>query len=713
MIVLRKFLKKVFGKTFFCFPFLFILHYSGFSDVKITHIGINPKPTLSYVSIHLDSSDFSFSYNKKENLIVVVIDAKIRTESKVVEPKDKFIKKLALVRGEGEEGKEKAIIQIILRDQNLEWNVIRSRNEIIVFVGKSIPFYERDFEKYVFEAIRSRNYSAIDNFFIMAGLGDDKIKALAYFGIAELLFKMGVDSNSSFLLYRSSLFYGISANFFYNLGDWQNYAISVFKSSTALRWGGFFLESAGVAQRALDKIEKVKPKIPPKIYLEIYSSLLCSSSLALVGMNKAGQAFLFVQNITSDFSSFKDDVKDCIWASFGAVEYEKGNFYDSAEKFTYVSERFLVKDPVALPRYADSLLKINNLELARKYFIIMTHHPLYEVKAKGYIGAFKVFLQEGRRDMAIRYIYKAIDEFPGSFWEVRARLLAVQNRDKLKNFYSALAKKSIPKDDPLYFPEENLRFIISSFLVPESQIAVYEYIKLLNEKLKADKFEDIENSLDFLFSSLSVLRGIKIPADIKENIREGNYELMNLLLKKGLYTYAYLLYSSFSEFLPPDYLKDYSSIITEFRRYGFLESKEEYEKILKEFYDSQDKQSFVMAHIKDFPKISVNYIEYLVQQGECKQAYDFFLENERVVKNFPEYSDMIFILAYCLFTHREEFLLANLCQKYKTRDIEDFCKYEEFLGKITDLIEIIEFMESVSDRVKNIREQFLKLYGER
>ncbi|GBD03798.1 hypothetical protein HRbin19_01095 [bacterium HR19] len=706
-------IKKSFQKIFSLLTFLFIFHHSGLSDIKITHIGINTKPTFSYVSIHLDSPDFSFSYNKKENLIVVVIDAKARTESKVVEPKDKFIKKLALVRGEVEGGKEKAIVQIILRDPNLEWNVIRSRNEIIVFVGRSIPFYEKDFEKYVFETVRSRNYSALDNLFFMAGVGDDKTKALAYFGIAELLFKMGVESNSSFLLYRASLFYGTSADFFYKLGDWQNYAISVFKSSTALRWGGFFIESAGLAQRALDKIQKVKSKITSKIYLEIYSSLLCSASLGLVGMNKAGSALLFVQNITSDFSSFRDDVKDCIWASAGAVEYEKGNFYDSAEKFTYVSEKFLLKDPVVLPRYADSLLKINNFELARKYFIIMTQHPLYEVRAKGYLGAFKVFLGEGKGDMAIRYIYKAIDEFSGSFWEVRARLLAVQNRDKLKNFYSALAKKSISKDDPIYFPEENLRFIISSFLFPESQIAVYEYIKLLNEKLKADKFEDIENSLDSLFSSLSVLGGTKVPADIKENIREKNYELLNLLVKKQLYTYAYSLYSSFSEFLPPDYLKDYSSIISEFRKYGFLESEDDYEKIVKEFYDSQDKQSFVMTHIKDFPKISINYIEYLVQQGECQRAYNFLLENESIVKNFPEYSDMIFILAYCLFTHRDELLLADLCQKYKTRDIEDFCKYEEFLGKVTGVMEIIEFLESVSDRVKNIREQFFKLYGER
>jgi len=680
-------------------------------SLHIKNVGINEKPTFSYVVVYLDSENFTISIEKKEKIISVLVEnAELKFHKTQLEPREKkFISKVLLNEIKESETKKSTAISTIMKDEKLKWDVKKSKNGILIFVGKDIPFTEKkDIDEFLKNSVMTRNYRALDRIFLLTEVGDEETKAKAYFAIGEMMFKMGIENQSNLLLLRSSTFYGAAGRKYLELGDIQNFALSYIKSSQALRWAMFFPEAKAKADFALEKIEQLKAPVPSSTKI----MLLCSSALASIGRSKAGEAAEKIAILEKEFLEKSNqyerdefqDISDCVFSALGSYEYEKGDFEKAGEYLTHVSEKFLKNDPVALPRYARALLKLGKTHLSKKYFFMMENSRFRDFEGEAKLGLFESLYKEGNKNLAIKYLYSAIENFPATKWEIKARLIAVQNREDLKDAYGSLGKKRMPRDDPIFYPKENLKFIITKMQLPESQIALAEYLKILNERmknvegLKDDK--EIRSDIEFIFSILPVFRVMKIPPGIREEVQSNMGSFLENLVSFGNIVYAATLFFSFKEFLPPPYLMDYSKVQAEFERYGLLEAEEEKNKILQQFEEEKDKESFVQKFGEKIPELFIKYAEFLLKKGECEKAFIILEQKKEKVYKFEEYKDMLFRIGQCLYVLKSN-LLPQLCKE----DRENiFCKEYPFETTYDNVIKsLFEELEKIPEKLEEIR----------
>jgi hypothetical protein len=693
--------------------YLFLL-----SHFNIKNIGINSKPTFSYVIIYLNQEDFKFSSDKREEIISIIIEnSELKLQKREIEPQDnKFIRKVILKEIKEDEERKSIAISVIMKDKNLKWGVSKSKNSLLIFIGKDIPFVEKkEVDTFLKNAVITRNYRALDRMFLLAEIGDEETKAKAYFAIGEMLFKMGIENHSNMLILRASNFYGAAGREFLKIGNIKDFALSYIKSSQALRWSMFFPEAKSKSDFALEKISQQNYKLPE--HIKIF--LLCSSALASIGRSKAGEAAEKIEILQNDFlyqitkyrNEVPDDefqeISDCVFSALGSFEYEKGDSEKAGEYFTYVSDRFLRNDPVALPRYARALLKLDKTYLSKKYFLLMIESRFQNLKAEGQLGLFESLYKEGNKKLAIKYLYSVIEDFPATKWELKARLIAVKLKDELKDVYDALGKKRIPRDDPIFFPEENLKFIVKRSQSPESQIAFAEYLKLINEKIEKKKKDEkekeslkkeISSDFNFIYSFLPAIKALKTPPDIMSEIQKNMGKYLENLIESGNIVYASTIFFSFRDFLPPPYIFDYSKIESQLEKFGIIE--EEKNKVLQEFESEKNKEKFVQTFGNKFPILFVKYADYLIEKGECERAFLVLHENKAKIYNLEEYKDILFKVSQCLYVSNSP-LLEELCDQ---EEYNIFCKEYPFETTYDKLIKsLFDELENIPQKLEEIK----------
>jgi len=693
--------------------YLFLL-----SHFNIKNIGINSKPTFSYVIIYLNQEDFKFSSDKREEIISIIIEnSELKLQKREIEPQDnKFIRKVILKEIKEDEERKSIAISVIMKDKNLKWSVNKSKNSLLIFVGKDIPFVEKkEVDAFLKNAVITRNYRALDRMFLLAEIGDEETKAKAYFAIGEMLFKMGIENHSNMLILRASNFYGAAGREFLKIGNIKDFALSYIKSSQTLRWSMFFPEAKSKSDFALEKISQQNYKLPE--HIKIF--LLCSSALASIGRSKAGEAAEKIEILQKDFlyqitkyrNEVPDDefqeISDCVFSALGSFEYEKGDSEKAGEYFTYVSDRFLRNDPVALPRYARALLKLDKTYLSKKYFLLMIESRFQNLKAEGQLGLFESLYKEGNKKLAIKYLYSVIEDFPATKWELKARLIAVKLKDELKDVYNVLGKKRIPRDDPIFFPEENLKFIVKRAQSPESQIAFAEYLKLINEKIEKKKKDEkekeslkkeISSDFNFIYSFLPAIKALKTPPDIMSEIQKNMGKYLENLIESGNIVYASTIFFSFRDFLPPPYIFDYSKIESQLEKFGIIE--EEKNKVLQEFESEKNKEKFVQTFGNKFPILFVKYADYLIEKGECERAFLVLHENKAKIYNLEEYKDILFKVSQCLYVSNSP-LLEELCEE---EEYNIFCKEYPFETTYDKLIKsLFDELENIPQKLEEIK----------
>jgi hypothetical protein len=693
--------------------YLFLL-----SHFNIKNIGINSKPTFSYVIIYLNQEDFKFSSDKREEIISIIIEnSELKLQKREIEPQDnKFIRKVILKEIKEDEERKSIAISVIMKDKNLKWSVNKSKNSLLIFVGKDIPFVEKkEVDAFLKNAVITRNYRALDRMFLLAEIGDEETKAKAYFAIGEMLFKMGIENHSNMLILRASNFYGAAGREFLKIGNIKDFALSYIKSSQTLRWSMFFPEAKSKSDFALEKISQQNYKLPE--HIKIF--LLCSSALASIGRSKAGEAAEKIEILQKDFlyqitkyrNEVPDDefqeISDCVFSALGSFEYEKGDSEKAGEYFTYVSDRFLRNDPVALPRYARALLKLDKTYLSKKYFLLMIESRFRNLKAEGQLGLFESLYKEGNKKLAIKYLYSVIEDFPATKWELKARLIAVKLKDELKDVYNVLGKKRIPRDDPIFFPEENLKFIVKRAQSPESQIAFAEYLKLINEKIEKKKKDEkekeslkkeISSDFNFIYSFLPAIKALKTPPDIMSEIQKNMGKYLENLIESGNIVYASTIFFSFRDFLPPPYIFDYSKIESQLEKFGIIE--EEKNKVLQEFESEKNKEKFVQTFGNKFPILFVKYADYLIEKGECERAFLVLHENKAKIYNLEEYKDILFKVSQCLYVSNSP-LLEELCEE---EEYNIFCKEYPFETTYDKLIKsLFDELENIPQKLEEIK----------
>jgi hypothetical protein len=693
--------------------YLFLL-----SHFNIKNIGINSKPTFSYVIIYLNQEDFKFSSDKREEIISIIIEnSELKLQKREIEPQDnKFIRKVILKEIKEDEERKSIAISVIMKDKNLKWSVNKSKNSLLIFVGKDIPFVEKkEVDAFLKNAVITRNYRALDRMFLLAEIGDEETKAKAYFAIGEMLFKMGIENHSNMLILRASNFYGAAGREFLKIGNIKDFALSYIKSSQTLRWSMFFPEAKSKSDFALEKISQQNYKLPE--HIKIF--LLCSSALASIGRSKAGEAAEKIEILQKDFlyqitkyrNEIPDDefqeISDCVFSALGSFEYEKGDSEKAGEYFTYVSDRFLRNDPVALPRYARALLKLDKTYLSKKYFLLMIESRFQNLKAEGQLGLFESLYKEGNKKLAIKYLYSVIEDFPATKWELKARLIAVKLKDELKDVYNVLGKKRIPRDDPIFFPEENLKFIVKRSQSPESQIAFAEYLKLINEKIEKKKKDEkekeslkkeISSDFNFIYSFLPAIKALKTPPDIMSEIQKNMGKYLENLIESGNIVYASTIFFSFRDFLPPPYIFDYSKIESQLEKFGIIE--EEKNKVLQEFESEKNKEKFVQTFGNKFPILFVKYADYLIEKGECERAFLVLHENKAKIYNLEEYKDILFKVSQCLYVSNSP-LLEELCEE---EEYNIFCKEYPFETTYDKLIKsLFDELENIPQKLEEIK----------
>jgi hypothetical protein len=693
--------------------YLFLL-----SHFNIKNIGINSKPTFSYVIIYLNQEDFKFSSDKREEIISVIIEnSELKLQKREIEPQDnKFIRKVILKEIKEDEERKSIAISVIMKDKNLKWSVNKSKNSLLIFVGKDIPFVEKkEVDAFLKNAVITRNYRALDRMFLLAEIGDEETKAKAYFAIGEMLFKMGIENHSNMLILRASNFYGAAGREFLKIGNIKDFALSYIKSSQTLRWSMFFPEAKSKSDFALEKISQQNYKLPE--HIKIF--LLCSSALASTGRSKAGEAAEKIEILQKDFlyqitkyrNEVPDDefqeISDCVFSALGSFEYEKGDSEKAGEYFTYVSDRFLRNDPVALPRYARALLKLDKTYLSKKYFLLMIESRFQNLKAEGQLGLFESLYKEGNKKLAIKYLYSVIEDFPATKWELKARLIAVKLKDELKDVYNVLGKKRIPRDDPIFFPEENLKFIVKRAQSPESQIAFAEYLKLINEKIEKKKKDEkekeslkkeISSDFNFIYSLLPAIKALKTPPDIMSEIQKNMGKYLENLIESGNIVYASTIFFSFRDFLPPPYIFDYSKIESQLEKFGIIE--EEKNKVLQEFESEKNKEKFVQTFGNKFPILFVKYADHLIEKGECERAFLVLHENKAKIYNLEEYKDILFKVSQCLYVSNSP-LLEELCEE---EEYNIFCKEYPFETTYDKLIKsLFDELENIPQKLEEIK----------
>ncbi len=694
---------------------IYLLLLSHFS---VKNIGINSKPTFSYIIIYLDKQDFKFSSDKREEVINIIIEnSELKLQKKEIEQQDnKFIKKVIINEIKEDEERKSIAISVIMKDKNLKWDVKKSKNSLLIFVGKDIPFVEKkEVDAFLKSAVETRNYRALDRMFLLAEIGEEETKAKAYFAIGEMLFKMGIENHSNMTILRASTFYGAAGREFLKIGNIKDFTLSYIKSSQALRWAMFFPEAKSKSDFALEKISQQNYELPE--HIKIF--LLCSSALASIGRSKAGEAAEKIRILEKDFLSqitkYRNEVlpdefqeiSDCVFSALGSFEYEKGDFEKAGEYLTYVSDRFLRNDPVALPRYARTLLKLGKTYLSKKYFLFMIDSRFRSLKAEGQLGLFESLYKEGNKKLAIKYLYSVMEDFPATKWEIKARLIAVKLKDELKDVYNMLGKKRIPRDDPIFFPEENLKFIVKRAQSPESQIAFAEYLKLINEKIEKKKKDEeekerlkkeISSDFNFIYSSLPMIKAMQIPIDTMSEIQNNMKRYLENLIESGNIVYASTIFFSFRDFLPPPYIFDYSKIETQLEKFGIME--EEKNRILQEFESEKNKEKFIQTFGNKFPILFVKYADYLIAKGECEKAYLILNENKNKIYSFEEYKDILFKVSQCLYVSNSQ-LLEELCEE---EEYNIFCKEYPFETTYDKLIKsLFDELEKIPEKLEEIK----------
>jgi hypothetical protein len=401
------------------------------------------------------------------------------------------------------------------------------------------------------------------------------------------------------------------------------------------------------------------------------------------------------------------EISDCVFSAIGSFEYEKGDSEKAGEYFTYVSDRFLRNDPVALPRYARALLKLDKTYLSKKYFLLMIESRFQNLKAEGQLGLFESLYKEGNKKLAIKYLYSVIEDFPATKWELKARLIAVKLKDELKDVYNVLGKKRIPRDDPIFFPEENLKFIVKRSQSPESQIAFAEYLKLINEKIEKKKKDEkekeslkkeISSDFNFIYSFLPAIKALKTPPDIMSEIQKNMGKYLENLIESGNIVYASTIFFSFRDFLPPPYIFDYSKIESQLEKFGIIE--EEKNKVLQEFESEKNKEKFVQTFGNKFPILFVKYADYLIEKGECERAFLVLHENKAKIYNLEEYKDILFKVSQCLYVSNSP-LLEELCEE---EEYNIFCKEYPFETTYDKLIKsLFDELENIPQKLEEIK----------
>ena len=700
------------------------------SSVKVEHVGINSRPTFSYIIVQLSKDEFDFSSSKRKNIINVIIkNAEFPEGEKEIRTKDKIVKKVVVREIKGKMEKY-VVVSVITKGEKWEWNATRFDSKIVVFVGKDIPFTEkRDLEEYMRDIVETRNYRALNFLFSLAETTEGRIKALALFHIGELVFQMAVEGKSRLLFLRSANYYGSAGRVFLRINEIDKFMQSYFLSSQAFRWAGFYPEAKNAAEISLIKAIEKKLENPTHI-----AGARCSLALALVGMYKAGKASEEVSKLEkiNPEKIKSDEVADCYWSALGVVEYEKGHFTKAGELISYVSDRFIVRDPVVLPRFTKALIKLGKIYLAKKYLFSMMNSRFMSIQAEGHIGLFEVLMMEGKPDIAIRYLYRVLAKYPGTRWELRARLLAVVHRKTLKKYYAMLGIKKIPSDDPIFNPIPNLKLIASKLIHDESERALAELIRILEEKIRENKMkeEEAKEVIDFIDEILPSFRVRKIAPKIKDEIAENLFRLIKTLSEKGKGIQALSLFLAHRDFFPPPYIKDYSFLKPYLAELGYPSDivekptrkpaeekpkakRKTLKEITQEFEKAKNKEKFLEKNIRKYPALALKYAEFLVNQEKCGSALSIISKWRKEIMFLPEYNYVIFKIAYCLFMRKELKPLIYLCDMEKKNrefmeDAKVICGYPERTTYEAMIEKIFQDVERSAGELEKLKKELRK-----
>ncbi len=659
-------------------------------DLTIEHIGINSKPTFSYVIIHVSSSDFELEKDKEDKNIRILVRGVSPPSKKLQIRGDKLVKDLYVIPVKEDRGRISSLVSIKLHREDIDWYVVKSRGLIFVFIGKGLPFsYKIDLEEYFKESVRVGNFSALDIMFSFSQVEDASIRSLALYYIGEMFTKMGLTQRSRLLLLRAGAYYGISASEYLSLGKVEESVNSRLKASEVFRIARFYPEAEYQALQAIKTLEDQQEgirNIPESRLGELKTLSICYRSLALAGARKFEKA---VENFYMiDLGrGVPDSSRDCIYSFLGIIEFEKGN-YDEAQKYlSYVSSKFIMSEPLVFQRYVKTLMNTGRLELAKKYAFSMIDSMYPEMQGQGHIYFSQILIKDGNYQTAIRYIWRTISKFAGTRWEISARLIAVENKEELAKVYNQIPKREIPKNDPVLNPLPNLRFIISRFIFPESYEAVPLYIsEIINEVRESKDLDIISKEIEYLDEILKVFRVLNLPPTIREKVKEKNLELARELVKKDRKIEAVSLFVGNRDFFPPDYSEDIEFLKKLAESLGFSESAT----------SSETPQSVKPSgkvegrSVEDLPGIyTIRYIEQFINEKNCDKALSYFEKYNDKIKYLPDYEDIAFRLAYCLFSIKSP-LLQEFCSIYP---IDIFCypsrtTYDDILDKtIKEIIE--------------------------
>lgn len=642
------------------------------TTLKINHFELNQNPTFSYLIINLNSSKFDFAQKKVDDILVIIIQsAQIPERKEARWEKDKYFDKVNFSEIV-EDGKKSALISIQLkRIKDIKWHIAKSGRSIIIFAGKDIPFTDKiDIEEYMKSSVETRNYGAIDILFDFSKSDDKEISAKALFYIGEMLFRMGIEAKEITTLLKSANFYSNAAKIFPEIGKIVEAVESKYKSSKAFRISGFYPEAKFQAESGLNCLIKGEKILSQQEKHDLEIKLLCSQSIAFVGMNKAGEAVKIIEGIEIKDQKISEEAYDCYWSAIGVIEFEKGYFEKSAEYISYVSENFIKYDPVILPRYVKSLIRTKRGYLARKYIGFMMNSQLPELKPEALILLSESLLQDGDEMNSLKFLYRVIKEYPGTKWEIKARLFAILNREKYSNIVNKIPKNEILQDDPISKDIPNIKFIVTRFLTPESQLALKEYIKIITDKIERD--QDIESDLNFLKEVIPTIKALKTPPDLYNEISESMYGILKSLYDKGQKIKAFVFYSENKDMLPP--LKDYSFI----------------DLIQREIGKEKDLQ------------LEIAQIEILSEEQKCDEAY----YRIRKIKNEidpRDYSIGILKVALCFFRTKDP-KFRQIC-KEEISELETICYPRESTDfeRVKSLIE--EITKEYQEATKEIKEK--------
>ncbi|MCS7213652.1 MAG: hypothetical protein NZ927_05480 [Candidatus Calescibacterium sp.] len=657
----------------------FITSLIFISALKISHVELNQKPTFSYVIITLSSMKFDFEQKiLNGNIIVIIPSAQILPRREIIWEKDRYFRKVnfsEVVEGE----RKSAMISVYLKREDLKWHITKSGSSIIIFAGRDIPFIEkRDIEEYMRTSVETRNYGAIDILFDFARSEDREISAKALFYIAEMLSAMGIETREVTTLLKSANYYSNAAKKFFDIGNVKDAADLKYRSSRIFRISGFYPESKFQAEsgmRYLEPRENSFEKIENKEDLEV--RMVCSQALALVGMNKAGEAANVMEKVKIEGKKLSDETFNCYWGAMGAIEFERGNYENSAEFISYISDRFIQYDPVILPRYIRALIRTNRGYLARRYIGFMINSLLPEQKPEAYLLLSEILFQDKDYKNSLKFIYRILREYPGTRWEIRARLFAVLNRDKYSETIKELPKSDIPADDPVSLPLPNLRFIITNFLSPESQIALREYLKILAQKIGTENVDEVQRDLNFLKEVIPTIRTLRTPPDVSIEISESMYDVLKRLYDNGYKIRAFSFYVDNKDLLPPRYVKDYSFVDQIYREFG-----------------QTDDVYFELAQV-----------EILLEESRCSEAYDKIKKIQNKIEP-ADYSASIVKIALCFFSKKDP-MFKELCAQ-NIEDLESICYPKEMtpVERINQIVE--EIIKEYKDASRELREKLKK-----